>query len=325
MATEAAEATPSTPPAAPEVPLETILEGWGGKQGWKYPTWKVRYFVLQKKPTPPDSDDVTDARDYFKNSSDSFERAHNYNVKNDKVNLVLTYYTDDTKAEVKEVFTFDENTCWHGEQSRITWPRFMQGPVKAIHLFCKGSRGASKLVFVPFWGFCEPGFKLLLQPWMLSFEFAKPNAFVGENDTYYDDFRKVEEDVFGKTSADLAKHFEEFKKIFDDDVTFKDIKANYMLAAKVFIPIKFLGKNAQEDNISADKDTCTELMNKQTEWQMKFDKKMKELIEEKKIAGSRAAWQKLCAQAKWRNLKFAAWMEIKDKDNNMDSLPANLR
>ena len=66
-------------------------------------------------------------------------------------------------------------------------------------------------------------------------------------------------------------------------------------------------------------------MDHQTEWQMKFDKKNKELIAEKGIAGSRDAWLKLCKQAKHRNLKFGEWMKIKDQDNNIADLPAHLR
>ena len=46
---------------------------------------------------------------------------------------------------------------------------------------------------------------------------------------------------------------------------------------------------------------------------------------QKATAGSRELWLKLCKQAKHRNLKFEEWMEVKDKDNNMDSIPAHLR
>ena len=95
--------------ATEEGPREVIIEGWGGKQGFHFPTWKSRYFVLEKKASfPKDTDDIIDARDYFTNSSDSYERAHNYNVETDKVHLVLTYYTDSTKAELKEEFHFDK-------------------------------------------------------------------------------------------------------------------------------------------------------------------------------------------------------------------------
>ena len=86
--------------------LETIIEGWGGKQGWHVPSWKIRWFVLEKKIIPADTDDVADARTYFRNSSDSYERAHNYNAKTDKVDLVLSYYTDDSKKELKEKISF---------------------------------------------------------------------------------------------------------------------------------------------------------------------------------------------------------------------------
>jgi hypothetical protein len=257
--------------------LETIIEGWGGKQGFHFPTWKARYFVLQKKVTPKDSDDLFDAREYFRNSSDSFERAHNYNVKNDKVNLILSYYTDDTKAELKEEFRFDENTCWMTQKSRITIPKYSQGPVSSIHLFCKGSRGAHKLIFIPFWGFVEPTFNLMCQPWSLCMEFGKPRAYDGEHDTYYHDFITVQEDVFGRQQKDLDAKLETFKGMFVDDLIFKDIKANVVQAIMLLGPIKYLGKNAQEDNMKQDKDDIQMALDKQTEWQMKFDKKMKEL------------------------------------------------
>ena len=117
--------------AAFDPSLDIIIEGWGGKQGFHFPTWKLRYFVLQKKPTAPDTDEIADARDYFKHSSDSFERAHNYNCKTDKVNLVLSYFTDNTKKELKEVFAFDENTTWLAQKSRITCPKYSQGQVES--------------------------------------------------------------------------------------------------------------------------------------------------------------------------------------------------
>lgn len=258
--------------------FETVIEGWGGKQGFHFPTWKARWFVLQKKTTYLDSEDVLDARDYFKNSSDSFERAHNYNVKNDKVNLILSYYTDETKTELKEAFRFDENTCWVIQKSRVTYPKYQGGHIESIHLFCKGSRGAHKLIFIPFWGFVEPTFSLLCQPWSICMEFGKPRAYDGEHDTYFHDFITVEEDTFGRQQKDLDAKLETFKGIFSDDLVFRDMKANPVMALFVLGPIKFLGKNAQEDNLAKDKEDIEEAMNKQTEWQMKFDKKKKELM-----------------------------------------------
>eukprot|EP01042_Synura_sphagnicola_P021492 gene21492-27320_t len=82
-----AESTPQAAAPASEN-LELIIEGWGAKQGTKYPNWNVRWFVLEKKTPEPDSLEVLDTRDYFKHSSDSYERAHNYNSSNDKANLV---------------------------------------------------------------------------------------------------------------------------------------------------------------------------------------------------------------------------------------------
>mmetsp|Transcript_68236 Transcript_68236/g.134134 ORF Transcript_68236/g.134134 Transcript_68236/m.134134 type:complete len:323 (+) Transcript_68236:18-986(+) len=305
--------------------LETIIEGWGGKQGFHFPTWKARWFVLQKRRTPRESDDVTDCREYFKNSSDSFERAHNYNVKNDKVNLILSYYTDETKSELKEEFRFDENTSWLTQQSRVTIPKFRGGPISSIHLFCKGSRGAHKLIFIPFWGFVEPTYNLMCQPWSLCMEFGKPRAYDGENDTYFHDFITVKEDTFGQQQKDMDAKLETFKGLFADDVVFKDIKANVVRAVTLLAPIKFFGKNAQEDDLGKDKADQEAALSKQTEWQMKFDKKFAELQEEKQEAGGRAKWLKLNKQAQHRNMKFKDWMAIKDQDDNIANLPAHLQ
>jgi hypothetical protein len=310
---------------APVVNMEVIMEGWGAKQGTKYPNWNMRWFVLEKKPTAPDSDDIADTRVYFKNSSDSYERAHNYNTQTDKTNLVLSYYVDDSKKELKERFEFDENTFWGVRKPRVTIGKFRGGPIDAIHLFCKGSRGAKKLIFVPFWGFCEPTFNLLCQPWVICMEHARKNAYDGEHDTYYSDLAKVDEDTFGRTTKDLMAKLDQFKACFDDEITFKDYKANVIMGLKLFVPIRLFGKNAQDDDLNADKELVNSYTNNQNEWQMKFNKKMKELNKQKEVAGSREAWIKLCAQAKWRNLKFDEWMAIKDQDDNIANLPANLR
>lgn len=268
------------------VQMQTIIEGWCGKQGFHFPTWKVRWFVLEKKITAGDSDDVVDARNYFKTSSDSYERAHNYNVKTDKVNLVLTYYTDETKAEVKEVFKFDEDTYWVIQKARVTSPKFQGGQIDSIHLFCKGSRGAHKLIFIPFWGFVEPTFNLLCQPWVLCMEFGKPRAYDGEHDTYYHDFITVQEDEFGRQQKDLDEKLAIFKAIFDDKLIFKDMKANPIFGLKVMVPIKFFNMNAQEDNLKKDKEDAEEASQQQLEWQMKFTKKLKELQVCKCLDGS---------------------------------------
>ena len=250
-----ASSAPPAPPAVAEAgaavynpDLEIIMEGWGAKQGWKYPTWKVRWFVLQKKAgVPADSDDVTDARTYFKNSSDSYERAHNYNMKNDKANLIMTYFTDDSKTDMKEQYVFDENTNWCVAKSRVTCPK--KGPdLESIHLFCKGSRGSTKLIFLPFWGWMQYTSDLICRPWTICMEFAKAKAYVGEHDDYYGDFVKVEDDVFGKTQKDMDKRREEWSELFADELIFKDHKALPFMAAALFFPIKFMGRNAQQDN-----------------------------------------------------------------------------
>jgi hypothetical protein len=282
MADTAETTTPVETPVAPvapavaEVPKEIIIEGWGAKQGFHFPTWKIRWFVLEKDVIPADSDDVADARDYFKNGPDSYERAHNYNVKNDKVHLTLSYYTDESKTELKETFKFNEDTCWMTQKSRINMGKFRGGQIESIHLFSKGSSGAHKLIFVPFWGFVEPTFDLMCQPWQLCMEFGKKRAYDGDNDTYYHDFITVQEDVFGKQQKDIDAKFEQFKACFEDEVTFKDIKSNVMQAAMLLLPIKFFGKNAQEDNLCKDAEDVKMATDKQTEWQMKFDKKKKE-------------------------------------------------
>lgn len=263
--------------ATSEGQLVTVIEGWGAKQGFHFPTWKVRWFVLQKRVTE-DTIDIKDVREHFKNFGDSFERTHNYNVKNDKTSLILSYYTDDSKKELKEEFKFDENTCWVTQQSRVTIPKFRGGPIESIHLFCKGSGGAHKLIFIPFWGFVEPTYKLMCAPWSLCMEFGKPRAYDGENDTFFHDFITVDEDTFGRQQKDLDAKLETFKGVFEDDVVFKDIKANPMAALKLLAPIKFFGKNAQEDNLKKDQEDIEAALNKQTEWQMKFDKKNKQFM-----------------------------------------------
>jgi len=294
--------------------LEIIIEGWGGKQGFHFPTWKLRWFVLQKKPTAADSEEIEDTRDYFAHSGDSFERAHNYNCKTDKVNLVLYYLTDNTKTDLKEVFAFDENTCWMVQKSRVTCPKYSQGQIESIHLFCNGSRGAHKLIFIPFWGFVEPSFKLMCQPWSLCMEFGKPKAYDGENDTYFGDFTKVDEDTFGRTQKDLEKRLDTFTKMFEDDLIFKDQKENMMMGLKLMVPIKFFGKNAQEDNKAKDAEDAKACIDKQTDFQMRFGKKCKELNVQKESVGGRPAWLKLKEQARSRSVTFETWMKIKDDD-----------
>lgn len=163
----------------------------------------------------------------------------------------------------------------------------------------------------------------MCQPWVICMEKGYPNAFTGENDTYYEDLRKVDEDTFGRTTKDLAAKFDQFKTCFVNDVTLKDCRMP-IIAAKVFIPI-MLGRPGQDAHLAEDAETKKACTDKFTEWQMKFNKKMKELNAQKETAGSRANWIKLCAQAKWRNLRFDEWMKIKDADDNMASLPAHLR
>jgi len=297
--------------------LDIVIEGWGGKQGWHFPTWKVRWFVLQKKPCPPDTDEVADARDYFRNSSDTFERAHNFNEQNDKKYLVLSYFTDETKTELKEVFHFDENTTSTHDQPRITTPKFSQGVVQAVHLFCKGSRGSSKLIFIPFWGFVEPHFKLMTQPWLSCFEFGFPKCYDRDDNHYYEDFLTVNEDVHGRTSKDLEKKFAQFKAMFDDDVVFKTYKEEPMAALKLFVPIKLFGKNAQEDDTRADQQKAAELNERHTKYQMRFNKCAKDLVAEKEIAGGRDKWLALVAQARAKSVTFETWMKIKDDPSNV--------
>jgi|EP01033_Poteriospumella_lacustris_P006386 hypothetical protein len=319
-----AESTPQAAAPASEN-LELIIEGWGAKQGTKYPNWNVRWFVLEKKTPEPDSLEVLDTRDYFKHSSDSYERAHNYNSSNDKANLVLSYYVDESKTELKERFEFTPSTYWTVQKPRVTAPKFNGGPIEAIYLFCEGSNGSKKLVFTPFWGFVEPTFNLLCQPWVLCMEHARPRAYDGENDTYYSDLAKVDEDTFGRTTKDLEAKLEQFKGCFVDDVTFKPYKESPMKALSLFLPIKFLGKNGQDDDPAADRAKIEECTAKQTEWQMKFNKKMKELNEQKLQAGSREQWLKYVAQARHRGMKYDAWMQIKDADGNYNNLPAHLK
>jgi len=311
--------------ATETVTLETILEGWGGKQGTKYPTWNIRWFVLEKKSTAPvDTFEIADTRTYFKNSSDSYERAHNYNVEKDKVHLVLTYYTDETKKEVKESFVFDENTYWVVKKSKLTCPKFRGGPIESIHLFCTGSKGSKKLVFAPFWGFVEPNYNLLCQPWVISFEKGYPNAFDGEHDTYYNDLRKVDEDTYGRTTKDLNAKLDQFKACFVNDITMRDLRSNPVFALSTFAPI-VLGRNGQDSGLAEDASSINSAKERFLEWTMKFNKKMKELNAQKETAGSREAWLKLCAQASYRNLRFDEWMKIKDEDDNIANLPAHLR
>lgn len=322
---EEATTTPTTTPPVASPELTTIIEGWGAKQGTKYPNWNIRWFLLQKKVVPADSDEIADTRDYFVHSSDSYERAHNFNVKADKVNLILTYFTDDTKAEVKEVFEFNEETAWCVQDPRITRPKFMGGPIQAIYLFCKGSKGSNKLVFVPFWGFVEPTFKMMCQPWILCMEHAVPEAYSGENDTYFADLAKVDEDTYGRTTKDLEAKLAQFKGCFEDDITFKPYKENVMQALKLFAPIALFGKNGQDDNTKADTDDANAAREKQLDWSMRFNKKLKELNAQKEAIGDRQAWLKIVAQARHRGMRYEAWMQIRDADNNMANLPAHLR
>jgi hypothetical protein len=271
---------------------------------------------LQKKACPPDTDEVTDARDYFRNSSDTYERAHNFNAQNDKKNLVLSYFTDETKSELKEVFHFDENTCWTHELPRITTPKFSQGMVQAIHLFCKGSNGSSKLIFIPFWGFREPGYKLLTAPWLLSFEFGTPKCYDKDGNDHFGQFIEVQEEVFGKASKDLEKKLIIFRAMFDDDVVFKPFKENSMAGLKLLLPIKFFGKNAQEDNKGLDQETAARLNEEQTKYQMKFNKRAKDLVAEKESVGGREQWLEFVAQARNKSVTFETWMKIKDDKSN---------
>ena len=316
----------STTTTATEETYTTIIEGWGAKQGTKYPNWNMRWFVLEKKANAPaDTEDVIDTRDYFVHSSDSYERAHNYNVKSDKVHLRLSYYVDDSKKEIKEIFQFDENTCWCVQKPRVTVPKHNGGPIDSIYLFCKGNKGSKKLVFVPFWGFVEPTFNLLCQPWVLCMEFGRPEAYTKENDTYFADLKKVDEDTYGRTTKDLEAKLEQFKACFVDDITFKNYKENPMSALKLFAPIALFGKNGQDDNLKADTDSASAATEKQTEWSMKFNKKMKEIIAHKQEFGGREPYLKLVAQARHRGMRLEAWLQIKDHDNNMANLPAHLR
>lgn len=319
--------TPVSTPAPANDDLEVIMEGWGGKQGTKYPNWNIRWFVLEKRKSAvvADSDEVKDTRDYFVHSSDSFERAHNYNVSNDKKSLILSYYVDETKKELKECFVFDENTYWKVAKPRVTCPKYNGGPIEAIYLFCKGSRGSKKLVFTPFWGFVEPTFNLLCQPWVLTFEFGTRGAYDRDGNNYYGGLATVDEDTFGKTTKDLQDKLAKFKGCFVDDVTFKPYKENPMAAAKLFLPIAVMGKNGQDDNPSADDELMNAAKDTQTQWQMKFNKKMKELNAQKESVGGRDPWLKLNAQARHRHITFDSWMAIKDHDNNMETIPAHLR
>jgi hypothetical protein len=166
---------------------------------------------------------------------------------------------------------------------------------------------------------------MMCQPWVLCMEFGKPRAYDGEHDTYFHDFITIQEDVFGKQQKDMDAKLTQFKECFADDLVFKDHKALPMMGLKLFVPIKFFGSNGQEDNLKQDKEDAQSASDKQTEWQMKFDKKMKELIVQKGVAGSRTEWFKLCKQGKHRNLRFDEWMAVKDIDNNMESIPAHLR
>lgn len=298
---------------------EVVIAGWGGKQGYHYPTWKIRWFVLESL-VREESQDVLDAKEYFKNCNDSFKRAHNYHVKNDKKFLRLTYYTDDSLAELKERFVFNEETYWCCKQPRLSNPKVPGPKIDAIHLFCPGSNGSHKLIFIPFWGFMPIDKSLLCQPWVLSMEFGKPRAYDDEHSNYYHDYITVSEDDYGKTQKDMDAALTRFKAVFADSVVFQD----KIRAAFVFAPI-LLGKHGQTDNMTQDKADMDSAREKQQEWFMIFNKKMKAMIAEKEKAGGREQWLKLCKQAAWRNLDFDEWMAIKDQDDNMESLPEELR
>lgn len=303
--------------------LEVIIEGWGGKQGFHYPTWKLRWFVLQKLPTPPESDNMKDTRDYFRTSDDAFERAHNFNVKNDKQNLILSYFTDHTKGELKEMFRFDEETCWAVQQSRTTCPKYNGALLDSLHVFCHGSRGSTKLIFIPFSGFQQPTWNMLLEPWKLAMEYALPRAHTFLHGTYFDDFYQVRDDVFGRTQLDMDKRLDAFEALLSDDEIFKDHYDVWGLLE--FAPLVLFGSNAQEDNKDLDSADIRERMKVQNDTLNKFENKLNEISMEKELAGSRRAWLKYKAQAMWRDVPLAYWMKIKDLDNNTANLPDHLR
>ena len=156
-------------------------------------------------------------------------------------------------------------------------------------------------------------------------EHARPEAYTRENDSYFEDLKKVDEDTYGRTTKDLEAKLEQFKSCFVDDITFKNYKENAMAALKLFAPIYLMGKNGQDDDAKADTEAANVALEKQTDWQMRFTKKMKELNAQKETIGNRPAWLKLVAQARHRGMKYEAWLQIKDDDGNMNNLPAHLR
>ena len=307
--------------------LPILIEGWGGKQGYCYPTWKLRWFVLQYiAPSEAESEDVSDAREYFSNHApDPFARQHNYNVMNDKQNLVLSYFTDDSKKELKEVFRFTQDTCWKAQHSRITCPRIEKTNIKSLHIFCKGSRGSTKLIFIPFAGFQEPTWNELLQPWVLAMEFGVPlaaNLFYG---SYFDDCYRVQDQVpgvHGRTEEDWFERLDAFKNLLKDGRVFRKHKKNPFRGVYTFLPI-LLGFNAQEDNVKLDNIDILECNQVHREWLDKFQSKMWQQMRQKQEAGSRANWRKFGAQAVYRKVTYTQWMKIKDAEES--ELPEDLR
>eukprot|EP01034_Spumella_vulgaris_P031363 gene31363-38740_t len=157
----------------------------------------------------------------------------------------------------------------------------------------------------------------MTQPWLKSFEFGQPRCYDKDGGNYYGEFIEVKEDVYGRTSKDLEKKLLQFRAMFDDDVVFKPYKENGMAGLKLLIPIKFFGKNAQEDNKGLDQETAARLNEEQTKFQMRFNKKAKELVAEKEIAGGREQWLELVAQARNKSVTFETWMKIKDDPSNV--------
>ena len=324
--------------------VETIMEGWGGKQGRHYPTWKLRWFVLQRvssnkgdnssngnSPNSVDDedyedDDTADTREYFSNHCpDMTARSHNYNVMNDKQSLVLSYFVDESKTVLREEFRFTEDTCWKAQRSRITCPEYDGTPLQSLHVFCKGSRGSQKLIFIPFGGFASPSWERVLEPWQLAFEFCVPraaNLFYG---SYFDDSQRTCEHVPGRSQEHWEACLDRFEGLLADEVVFKEHKDSLLLGAATFIPLVVLRKHAQADDKALDKADVAECLQQQREWLSKFENKKMELRRQKQQSGSRELWLKYRAQAAHVGVTFSKWMIMKDSEEGIAQLPEDLR